>query len=136
MKNILWIICRQKKKWRKQMNRLEKMMHKERYMRNGAVQLNLLRYDIMWVVSRWGFMGKENVTEFFDFVSELFHEDKDVKEATKSKKVKSKKTKEVASLETPEVKAEMDKVAEEVAAAELTQPEEVKENTDDQSVSD
>lgn len=96
------------------MNRLEKMMHKERYMRNGAVQLNLLRYDIMWVVSRWGFMGKENVTEFFDFVSDLFHEDKDVKESTKSKKAKSKKTKEVASLETSEVK----------------------ENTDDQSVSD
>ena len=118
------------------MNRLEKLMHKERYMRSGAIQLNLLKYDILWVISRWGFMGKENVTEFFDFVSDLFHEDKDVKEATKSKKAKSKKTKEVASLETPEVKAEMDKVAEEVAAAELTQPEEVKENTDDQSVSD
>ena len=96
------------------MNRLEKLMHKERYMRGGAIQLNLLKYDILWVISRWGFIGKENTAEFFDFVSDLFHEDKDVKESTKSKKVKSKKTKEVASLETPEVK----------------------ENTDDQSVSD
>lgn len=118
------------------MNRLEKLMHKERYLRGGAIQLNLLKYDIIWVTSRWGFIGKENVAEFFDFVSELFKEDKDVKEATKSKKAKSKKVKEVTSFETPEVKAEMDKVAEEVVAAELTQPEEVKENTDEQSVSD
>lgn len=118
------------------MNRLEKLMHAERYMRNGKIQLNLLRYDIQWVISRWGFIGKANVAEFFDFVAELFKEDKDVKEATKSKKAKSKKAKEVASFETPEVKAEMDKVAEEVVAAELMQPEEVKENTDEQSVSD
>lgn len=74
------------------MNRLEKMMHKERYMRGGAIQLNLLKYDIIWVTSRWGFIGKANVAEFFDFVAELFKEDKDVKEATKLKKSKTKKT--------------------------------------------
>ena len=74
------------------MNRLEKLMHKERYLRNGAIQLNLLKYDIIWVTSRWGFICKENVAEFFDFVSDLFHEDKDVKEATKLKKSKTKKT--------------------------------------------
>lgn len=77
------------------MNRLEKLMHKERYLRNGALQLNLLKYDIIWVTSRWGFLGKENVAEFFDFVSDLFHEDKDVKEATKLKKSKTKKTNKV-----------------------------------------
>lgn len=76
------------------MNRLEKMMHKERYMRNGAIQLNLLKYDILWVCSRWGFIGKENTCEFFQFVAELFKEDKDVKEASKSKKKSGSKKKE------------------------------------------
>ena len=67
------------------MNRLEKMMHKERYMRNGAIQLNLLKYDILWVCSRWGFIGKESAAEFFKFVASLFEEDKDVKEKRKKK---------------------------------------------------
>ena len=83
------------------MNRLEKMMHKERYMRGGAIQLNLLKYDILWVISRWGFMGKENTCEFFDFVSKLFHEDKDVKATLESKKKSgSKKKKEEAVAKT------------------------------------
>lgn len=68
------------------MNRLEKLMHKERYLRNGAIQLNLLKYDIIWVTSRWGFIGKESCCEFFKFVAELFQEDKDVKAALESKK--------------------------------------------------
>lgn len=100
------------------MNRLEKLMHKERYLRNGAIQLNLLKYDIIWVTSRWGFIGKANVAEFFDFVAELFKEDKDVKEAAKLKKSKTKKTKEVLEAEHLEAK------------------EEVKENVDEQSVAD
>lgn len=83
------------------MNRLEKMMHKERYMRNGAIQLNLLKYDIVWVVSRWGFIGKENCCEFFKFVAELFTEDKDVKKASGSKKESgSKKAKEQVVAKT------------------------------------
>ena len=85
------------------MNRLEKMMHKERYMRNGFIQLNLLKYDILWVVSRWGLLGKENTCEFFNFVAKLFKEDKDVKAALESKKKSgSKKTEEevVAKTET------------------------------------
>ncbi len=90
------------------MNRLEKMMHKERYMRNGAVQLNLLRYDIMWVVSRWGFMGKENACEFFNFVAKLFKEDKDVKAALESKKKSGskKKEEEVVAKTEPETSEE------------------------------
>lgn len=83
------------------MNRLEKMMRKERYLRGGAIQLNLLKYDIIWVTSRWGFLGKENACEFFDFVSKLFHEDKDVKAALESKKKSgSKKKKEEAVAKT------------------------------------
>ena len=90
------------------MNRLEKLMHKERYLRSGAIQLNLLKYDIIWVTSRWGFIGKENACEFFDFVSKLFHEDKDVKAALESKKKSgSKKKKEEAVAKTePEVSEE------------------------------
>ena len=89
------------------MNRLEKMMRKERYLRGGAIQLNLLKYDIIWVTSRWGFLGKENACEFFDFVSKLFHEDKDVKAALESKKKSgSKKKKEEAVAKTePEAAA-------------------------------
>lgn len=83
------------------MNRLEKLMHKERYLRDGAIQLNLLKYDIIWVTSRWGFIGKENACEFFDFVSKLFHEDKDVNAALESKKKSgSKKKKEEAVAKT------------------------------------
>ena len=90
------------------MNRLEKLMHKERYLRNGAIQLNLLKYDIVWVVSRWGFIGKENCCNFFEFVAELFHEDKDVKAALESKKKSgSKKTKDKVVAKTePEVSVE------------------------------
>ena len=90
------------------MNRLEKMMHNERYMRNGAIQLNLLKYDILWVVSRWGFIGKENCCKYFQFVAELFQEDKDVKAASQSKKKSgSKKSKsEVVAKAEPEVSEE------------------------------
>lgn len=90
------------------MNRLEKLMHKERYMRNDAIQLNLLKYDIMWVVGRWGFIGKENCCKYFEFVAELFKEDKDVKAALASKKKSgSKKTKEEVVAKTePEVSEE------------------------------
>lgn len=90
------------------MNRLEKLMHKERYMRGGAIQLNLLKYDIIWVTSRWGFLGKNNACEFFDFVSKLFHEDKDVKAALESKKKSGskKKKEEVVAKTEPEVSEE------------------------------
>lgn len=90
------------------MNRLEKLMHKERYLRNGSIQLNLLRYDIQWVVSRWGFIGKESCCEFFKFVAELFQEDKDVKLASASKKKSgSKKAKEeVVAKAEPEASEE------------------------------
>lgn len=83
------------------MNRLEKMMHKERYMRNGAIQLNLLKYDIVWIVSRWGFIGKESCCKYFEFVAELFQEDKDVKAALESsKKSGSKKAKDKVVAKT------------------------------------
>lgn len=90
------------------MNRLEKLMHKERYMRGGAIQLNLLKYDIIWVTSRWGFIGKENCCEFFKFVAKLFQEDKDVKAALASKKKSGSKEakEEVVAKAEPKVSAE------------------------------
>lgn len=88
--------------------RLEKLMNKQRYLRSGKIQLNLLKYDILWVTQRWGFLGKENACEFFDFVSKLFHEDEDVKATLKStKKSGSKKTEsEVVAKAEPEVSEE------------------------------
>lgn len=84
------------------MNRLEKMMHNERYMRNGAIQLNLLKYDIVWVVSRWGFIGKEGAAEYFKFVASLFEDDKDVK-AKRKKKTATKKEETKVELDVESV---------------------------------
>lgn len=83
--------------------RLQKLMNKERYLRSGKIQLNLLKYDIMWVTQRWGFLGKENACEFFDFVSQLFHEDEDVKATPKSKKKSGSKKKETEVVAKTEV---------------------------------
>ena len=88
--------------------RLQKLMNKDRYLRSGKIQLNLLKYDILWVTQRWGFLGKENACDFFDFVSQLFHEDEDVKKTLKSEKKSGSKKKEekVVAKAEPEVSEE------------------------------
>lgn len=55
--------------------RIQRMMHKERYCRNGKVMLNILKYDVMWVVQHWGYLDKESACEFFKFVVTLLSED-------------------------------------------------------------
>lgn len=57
------------------MNRLAKLMNKERYIRNGKVALYLLRYDVEWVVRRWGYFDTQSTCEFFEFVVSLFKEE-------------------------------------------------------------
>jgi len=55
--------------------RVSRMMHKERHMRDGKVMLNLLKYDVMWVVQHWGYLGKENACDFFRYIVSLFNEE-------------------------------------------------------------
>lgn len=55
-------------------NRLAKLQNRERFMRNGKIMLNLLRYDIEWVVRRWGYFDTASTCEFFEFVVSLFKE--------------------------------------------------------------
>jgi hypothetical protein len=62
------------------------MMHKERHMRDGKVMLNILKYDVLWVAQHWGFLGKENACEFFQYVVDLFNEEMGKKPKTKKKK--------------------------------------------------
>lgn len=70
------------------MNRLSKLMNKERYIRNGKIALNLLRYDVEWVVRRWGYFDTSSTCKFFEFVVSLFKEELG---ETKGKKQTSKK---------------------------------------------
>ena len=91
--------------------RLKKLMVKERYIRNGALMLNLLKYDVVWVAQHWGFLGKENACEFFEFVVSLFHEDKDVKATSASKKKSGSKKKEENVVEEPKVELNVESVS-------------------------
>lgn len=88
-------------------NRLAKLQNRERFMRNGKIMLNLLRYDIEWVVRRWGYFDKKNTCEFFEFVVSLFKEDlgEDVKK-TKTSKSKKSDTLPDKSEETPAIVSE------------------------------
>jgi hypothetical protein len=61
-------------------------MHKERHMRDGKVMLNILKYDVLWVAQHWGFLGKENACEFFQYVVDLFNEELGKKPKIKKKK--------------------------------------------------
>lgn len=54
---------------------IARMMHKERHMRDGKIMLNLLKYDVLWVAQHWGFLGKENACDFFQYVVGLFNEE-------------------------------------------------------------
>ncbi len=74
----------------KMMNpRIARMMHKERHTRNGKVMLNILKYDVMFVVQHWGYLDKESACEFFKYVTSLLE---DETKRTKSRKKKEDKT--------------------------------------------
>ena len=66
--------------------RIARMMHKERHTRDGKVMLNILKYDVMWVVQHWGYLDRASAYEFFKYVTSLLEDE--------TKKTKSKKKKE------------------------------------------
>lgn len=55
--------------------RIARMMHKERHTRDGKVMLNVLKYDVMFVVQHWGYLDKESACEFFKYVVDLLSEE-------------------------------------------------------------
>lgn len=78
---------------------LNRFMNRDRHVRNGKVALNLLRYDVEWVVRRWGYFDKESTCKFFEYVVSLFKEDLD-EGASKTKTTKSKKPNALPAEET------------------------------------
>lgn len=82
---------------------LKRVMNKDRYIRNGRVALNLLRYDIEWVVRRWGYFDTESTCKYFEFVVSLFKEELGEAEK-KTKSAKSKKS-DTLPVKEPEVTA-------------------------------
>jgi hypothetical protein len=48
--------------------------------------LNILKYDVMFVVQHWGYLDKESACEFFKYVTSLLEDE--------TKKAKPKKKKE------------------------------------------
>jgi len=66
-------------------------MNRDRHIRHGKVALNLLRYDVEWVVRRWGYFDKHSTCKFFQYVVDLFKEDLG-EDAKKTKTTKPKKT--------------------------------------------
>ena len=82
---------------------LNRFMNRDRHVRNGKVALNLLRYDVEWVVRRWGYFSKESTCKFFEYVVSLFKEDLG-EGAKKTKATKSKKT-DTLPVEEPETTA-------------------------------
>lgn len=69
--------------------RIARMMHKERHTRDGKVMLNILKYDVMFVVQHWGYLDTESACEFFKYVTSLLEAET---KRTKSKKKKEDKT--------------------------------------------
>ena len=55
--------------------RIARMMNKGRHTRDGKVMLNILKYDVMFVVQHWGYLDKESACEFFQYVVSLFNEE-------------------------------------------------------------
>ena len=70
---------------------LNRFMNKDRILRNGKVMLNLLRYDVEWVVRHWGYFDKESTCKYFEYVVSLFKED--LGEGVKKTKTTKPKTK-------------------------------------------
>ena len=89
---------------------------REQFVRDGKLQMNLLRPAIEQYVRRWGYYDKETTCEFFSFVLELFQEDLGV-----VKKKGSKQSQKTSSLPN-EPKVEPAKSAEEVeGGSEITE---------------
>lgn len=49
--------------------------NRERFVRNGKLQVNLLRPALEQYVRRWGYYDKETTCKVFEFVVELLKED-------------------------------------------------------------
>lgn len=73
--------------------RIARMLYKERYVRDNKVMLNILKYDVMWVVQHWGYLDRASAYEFFKFVTSLLED-----EAKKSKPKKKKETQDEPSI--------------------------------------
>lgn len=48
---------------------------RERFIRNGKLQVNLLRHALEQYIRRWGYYDKETTCKVFEFVVELLKED-------------------------------------------------------------
>ena len=80
-----------------------RMMHKERHMRDGKVMLNILKYDVLWVAQHWGFLGKENACEFFQYVVDLFNEEMGKKFKSSKKSLPKNEASVAAKTETKDL---------------------------------
>lgn len=70
--------------------RIARMMHKERHTRDGKVMLNILKYDVMWVVQHWGYLQRKDACEFFEYVVSLFKEELGGNKENKKNSIKKK----------------------------------------------
>lgn len=83
--------------------RVARMMLKDRHMRDGKVMLNILKYDVLWVAQHWGYLGKENACEFFEYVVRLFHEELGKKPKASKKSLPKNEVASVAKGETEDL---------------------------------
>lgn len=74
---------------------LLRFMNRDRHVRHGKVALNLLRYDVEWVVRRWGYFDTASTCEFFEYVVSLFKEQ--LEESKPKKQSKKEQKDEVVS---------------------------------------
>jgi tyrosyl-tRNA synthetase len=66
------------------------MLNKGRHTRDGKVMLNILKYDVMFVVQHWGYLQRKDVCEFFEYVVSLFKEELGENKENKKNSVKKK----------------------------------------------
>ena len=69
-------------------NIFERLIVKDRYIKNGKLVPNLLRPSIAFFTRRWGYIDKETTCKFFELVVTLL---KDDMKQTESKKAQGKK---------------------------------------------
>lgn len=62
---------------------------RERFVRNGKLQVNLLRPALEQYVRRWGYYDKETTCKVFEFVVELLREDMGGVKKTSARRPKS-----------------------------------------------
>lgn len=83
--------------------RIARMMHKERHTRDGKVMLNILKYDVMFVVQHWGYLDKESACEFFKYVVDLLTEESKRKPKASKKSLPKEDEAPTAKDEAPEL---------------------------------